>query len=226
VILFHGVQSSLGTDWHFRLSFAYEVVGVLKGFDQLLNLVLDDVKEEVIGEPCIRVVSGLLCLIKAFRARTSHSGVGPCRCTRTHHHLDKPSRRILRNRKPFPRAAIKSTCDTPTLYFYLVYRLLSHQRLHCSSLGGSCVISFRCLIKSTNRKCRRMRSPMNTILFCAYSHTYDSKSIDQLCTPRITDTKYPTYLDLFIAAFASYHPPQLSHPASLLQQRQPTSFVL
>lgn len=32
-----------------RLNFCFIVTGVLKGFDQLLNLVLDDVEEEASG---------------------------------------------------------------------------------------------------------------------------------------------------------------------------------
>lgn len=80
----------------------HTVTGVLKGFDQLLNLVLDDVVEQLqTGASTLHwgviPTSDLIRRIRAINTKPR-----PCRPSRTNNHIIEPRRWIRRNCKSFP----------------------------------------------------------------------------------------------------------------------------
>lgn len=78
------------------------VTGILKGYDQLLNLVLDEVTEELqCASPLLFAVSRLFSLATSARAPCALSR--PHRPPRAHHHRAQPCRRLGGNRQSLPR---------------------------------------------------------------------------------------------------------------------------
>ncbi|CCO28379.1 U6 snRNA-associated Sm-like protein LSm7 [Rhizoctonia solani AG-1 IB] len=63
-----------------------QVTGVLKGYDQLLNLVLDDVQEERQGIPHLFHRPTWLPIHFLSRADTTHTCSRPCRLAWSYHH--------------------------------------------------------------------------------------------------------------------------------------------
>lgn len=81
------------------------VTGILKGYDQLLNLVLDNVEEQIQGETCI--IMKWFTLSKAFdRTRASHSHVRIGRLEGTYDHAAKSCGWFRRNSESIYRVAI------------------------------------------------------------------------------------------------------------------------
>ena len=84
------------------------VTGVLKGYDQLLNLVLDEVEEQVQGNDIYSLYhQPFLTRNSAVpRSRTAHTHTRPRRAPRTHNNTAQPRRRARRDLKSIHRTRL------------------------------------------------------------------------------------------------------------------------
>jgi len=71
------------------------VHGILKGYDQLLNLVLDEVEEEILGKPCFQLAPAVSLLnLSINRTRATQPLTRSSRPTRSYNNAREPCRRI------------------------------------------------------------------------------------------------------------------------------------
>lgn len=95
------------------------VTGVLKGFDQLLNLVLDDVVENVqTGESRDSHVSGR-ATDGHRRVRGDNEDTGLGRVPRADNHPPQPRRRLRGDRQPLRRARVVTASRALRILDYL-----------------------------------------------------------------------------------------------------------
>jgi hypothetical protein len=81
------------------------VTGVLKGYDQLLNLVLDEVEEQVQGND-VYTVSHVLSEPVISRSRTAHTHTRPRCAPRAHNNTAQPCRRARGDLKSIHRTRL------------------------------------------------------------------------------------------------------------------------
>lgn len=86
------------------------MTGILKGYDQLLNLVLDEVQENLQSGKCdfkdvIRALGNSCC--DSTGRRVHHAQPGPCSPQGADNHPPKPRGRLRGDRQPFPGTRVK-----------------------------------------------------------------------------------------------------------------------
>jgi hypothetical protein len=92
---------------------ACSVTGILKGYDQLLNLVLDEVEEELQGDFSLPLLLGITD--SQPRTRTSHACTGSCRPPWAHYHPPQSSRWFRRDRQSLRASGVKENAAHPSV---------------------------------------------------------------------------------------------------------------